>query len=99
MMLVEGIRWLLLLLGALMLIGSCAANWAVAIGYVTERKFGSMIPLVGGLGASFALVFSPITCLRNFWWIPLVLDPGCALWVTEHLLWVARKWFAHNRSR
>jgi hypothetical protein len=87
MMLVDAAKWLLFFAGALILMGAGAANWAVLVGYLFKRGRGSMTPLAGGATAAVALALCPVTWLRNYWWLPLLLDPGYALWVAEHLVW------------
>ena len=96
---VEAARWLALLAGTVVLVGTGAANWAVLVGYLATRKRGSMTPLVGGVVAAVAFALSPVTSLRSGWWLPLILDPGCALWAALYLLWAIRRRPADKRSR
>ena len=44
-----------------------------------EPRNYSMILLVGGLLGAIGCFFSPSTVLNHYWWLPLLLDPGCAL--------------------
>ena len=39
----------------------------------------SMIPLVGGVFGMFGCFACPNPTIRGLWWLPLLLDPGCAL--------------------
>ena len=91
LVLTEPARWLLFLAGTLVLLGAAAANWAVLVGYLVKRKQGSMIPLMGGTCAAVALALSSLEWLRSSWWLPLLLDPGCALWAAEHVRWAVRR--------
>jgi hypothetical protein len=65
MMVVVNFRWILLAAEAFMLLGAGGANWAVLIGNLTKRKRGSMVPLIGGMGAAIVLTLSPLAWLRN----------------------------------
>jgi hypothetical protein len=39
----------------------------------------SMVPLIGGLMGTVGCLIAPSSTIRNLWWIPLLLDPGCGL--------------------
>lgn len=49
----------------------------------------SLIPLFGGLLGMVGCIVAPSSSVRGFWWLPLIVDPGCAF-----LLGVM---FAHSR--
>lgn len=54
-------------------------NWWFVLRYLATRSPGpSMIPVVGGLAGSLAVLVSPLPYLGQSWWIPLVADPGAA---------------------
>lgn len=38
----------------------------------------SMVPLLGGLAGALACVVAPLRGLARWWWVPLVVDLGCA---------------------
>ena len=73
-------------------------NWSIPIRYwLTKKKQPSWIPLLGGLFGVIALLIVPIDGARAFWWVPLVLDFGCApgLGLTAVFLtkyWITGKW-------
>jgi hypothetical protein len=37
-----------------------------------------MIPVICGVFVAAALVMTPIEFLHGYWWMPLILDLGCA---------------------
>jgi hypothetical protein len=64
--------WLLFWGGMLML-----PNLLGILRYAFFKKKYSMIPFLGGVLTSIGLLLLPR--LRPFAWIPLIVDPGCAL--------------------
>lgn len=68
----------------------CALGaWIIVFNFVAllggealRRRSGrntSLVPLVGGVLVCAALLVVPFSGARAWWWIPFVLDPGCAL--------------------
>jgi hypothetical protein len=50
----------------------------------------SMIPLIGGVLGVIGCFVAPSATIQQLWWIPLIVDPGCALLFTllaGFLLW------------
>jgi hypothetical protein len=50
----------------------------------------SMIPLIGGVCGMIGCFVAPSVTMQQLWWIPLVVDPGCALLFTAtavFLMW------------
>jgi hypothetical protein len=39
----------------------------------------SMVPLIGGMLGVIGCLTAPSTTIHRLWWVPLVVDPGCAL--------------------
>ncbi len=39
----------------------------------------SMIPLIGGLLGTIGCLVAPVSFIQRLWWLPLIIDPGCAL--------------------
>jgi hypothetical protein len=54
------------------------SNWATAVNAIVTKKSGSVIPLIGGGSGAIAFGIGPSDALRSFWWIPLLVDLGCA---------------------
>lgn len=75
------IAWVLSVVGIVFMLGAIAANAATLGGYLLRRQRGSMIPILGGLAGSGALLLMPIDVVSTYWWVPLLVDPGCGLWV------------------
>jgi hypothetical protein len=69
-----------LLVGVMTLLGAMTviANVVTVIAWRWKRRRESLFPLVGGLLAAAGL-----TALTGSWWglAPLVVDPGCAMFV------------------
>ena len=79
-------RCVLLVLGLAFFAGCLATNISVLVRYLRSGTRSSMIPVLGGIVGAGALVVSPAAELRPFWWLPMLLDPGCALWLVE-VMW------------
>jgi len=76
------LRWIVggLLAAAYLLIA--AANWGILL--LLRRTYAdghrpSLVPLVGGVIGAAAVVLLPPLGIP--WWLPALLDPGCALYV------------------
>ena len=68
---------------ALLMIG---ANWAGMLGAAKAWKDGqprsfSPIPLIGGALGAIALASAPVDSVRDWFWLPALLDPGTGLFV------------------
>lgn len=70
-------RWTALLLFASVSLTTLVSNWFVVLNWISGRKRASLIPLIGGFLGLVALLVSPNPVLRRWWWVGLVLDPGC----------------------
>jgi hypothetical protein len=54
-------------------------NWSVAWRTLVRRQHApSWIPLLGGSLGALGLVVSPLPEMARVWWLPLLLDWGCA---------------------
>ena len=79
------LRWILggVLAAAYLLIA--ATNWSILLPRRGTRAEGetpsasSMVPLVGGIMGAAAVGLLPPLGIP--WWLPALLDPGCALYV------------------
>lgn len=65
-----------------------ACNFACITMWLAHRRHASLVPLVGGLLTSAALLACPIRGSFRFAWVPLVIDPGC-LWALGLFLYAA----------
>jgi hypothetical protein len=57
--------------------GCIVGNYATVIAWYVRHKYGSLVPLMGGMTVAFALWFCPLPGIRLWAWIPLVVDLGC----------------------
>jgi hypothetical protein len=39
----------------------------------------ALLPLVGGVSGAIGCLVAPFAPIQRLWWVPLVVDPGCAL--------------------
>jgi hypothetical protein len=63
-------------------------NWSVAWrGLVRRQLAPSGIPLLGGSLGALGLVAVPLPEVARFWWLPLLLDWGCAPGLLHALLY------------
>ena len=72
--------------------GCAAANWAVLVRYLRRRQQGSSVPRLGGFAGAVALV---IAGANSLWWLPLIVDPGTAIWLASVLVY----WASNRLSR
>ena len=54
------------------------ANLAIVFGWLVLRRNGTLIPLLGGLAGACACLALPVPALHQWWFMPLILDPGSA---------------------
>ncbi|HJY30413.1 MAG TPA: hypothetical protein VJ306_20440 [Pyrinomonadaceae bacterium] len=58
-------------------------------GVILRQKTPSAMPLLAGFCGTVALLIVPLTGVRRWWWIPLLLDwgslPGILVGVVYHL--------------
>lgn len=74
---IDGLRYVIAsCLGLLGLYVIMVHVWIVAQSLM-GRKAPSMVPLIGGVSASIALVVLPVDGSSRWWWLPLLMDPGC----------------------
>lgn len=75
----EDLRWaisvILLVLSLLVIV----ANFSIAVRWYVFKKRASMIPFFGGIAGMIGLLLLPMSEMRPFWWVPLILDLGCGL--------------------
>ena len=64
-----------------------AGNVWTILRYFLYGKTGSQGPLIGGLFGVAALLISPLG-LTKLWWVPLLVDPGCALLFGSTAIWL-----------
>lgn len=75
----ETICWILGSAGLLFSLGCLVGNHGLLIRYAVKKKTASMIPFIGGLVGAGALILLPVQGARQYWWVPLILDPGSLL--------------------
>ena len=79
------VRWvtsaLLLLLSLMIGLGQWWAIYSIPKKKNAQGQLRnySMIPLFGGLLGTVGCFVAPSPVARQFWWVPLFIDPGCAL--------------------
>jgi hypothetical protein len=80
-----GIRWIIGGAAALASIATVLGNFGIIARWVLFRKTGSLVPLLGGVLGSVALLILPVAAPGRLWWDPFLLDPGCS-WLGVALL-------------
>lgn len=76
------VSWILIASGTLLVL----ANLAFVMLWLVKKKSGSLFPVIGGVLMGIGLWMAPHQELRAVWWVPLLLDPGCALMVGGGIL-------------
>jgi hypothetical protein len=85
-------RWLLPIVCTLFFLWVSCLNYVCAIRALRGGAKSSMVPLIGGGAGALALILSPVSSVRDFWFLPLLLDPGSALLLSMSLLfWILPK--------
>lgn len=78
-----------LLLSLTLILGNWVIFWRV---YVSKKLKASWIPLVGGVLGAVGLILLPVRQASGYWWVPLLVDFGCAPGFLYALWWhVMRK--------
>ncbi len=75
------VRWII---GALLLafFTICTVgNWTLLIGFYRKGKRGTFAHFLGGLAGCIGLLIIPVTGTYAWCWVPLLVDPGCFLWL------------------
>ncbi len=68
-------------------------NLGIALRWYVRGKSGSLVPLLGGLSGIAACVILPFPALRNWWWTPLIADPGSVYLVSTIAVFFMRRAF------
>lgn len=77
-MVIEVLRWSAATALALIAIASIASNYLLVVNYWRTGRGGSLIPVLGGATGALALIIVPLANLSWLWWMPLLVDVGCA---------------------
>ena len=80
------VRWVLaglLISGSLWIV---LTNLSTFIQHKFYKRAGVQLPLMGGLLGAGALLLAPLPEVGPFWWIPLLVDPGCAYLILKALV-------------
>lgn len=72
---------ILFILFSVIFLGCSAANGNVLVVFLTRRRTGSMIPLLGGLAGLGAALIAPWPSFHQFWWVALLIDAGTIYWL------------------
>ena len=62
---------------------------------ITISKGPYPVPFIGGVLGVLAMLIVPYNTLKPFWWMPLIVDTGCAL----ELIYVVRWLIRHPKTR
>lgn len=65
------IGWLLVVIGGYFVL----VNLVITYRCLVQKRQETLVPLVGGVLACIGTILNPT--VRGFWWVPLLLDPGC----------------------
>lgn len=57
---------------------AAVANVVLGVRYYVHGKRSTLVPLVGGVLGAIGCLIAPWTILRTWWWLPLLIDIGCA---------------------
>lgn len=71
-------RWILGTLGVIVFVGFAVSNIVICVAQYRRPRGHSLLPVVGGLLGACGVVLLPIPGIVKFFWVPLILDLGCA---------------------
>ncbi len=86
------IRWILTAIFAFYFVGCSITNIAIIIqgGLGKLTRPTSLILLVGGVSGTLSTLVAPIP-LFHWWWLPLLIDPGCSMWLLAPYFYVRER--------
>ena len=68
-------------------------NYSVALSYYLRGERQSLVPLLGGVFLSVAVLACPIRAVAAYAWVPLVIDLGCGYLLLSLLYSIIRAKF------
>ena len=75
----------------------CWVSIALSNVVIRLKKMGSLIPIVGGWLGAMGVSALPVDGMRHWFWVPLVLDIGCAPMVLALVVSWMRRRFCRNQ--
>lgn len=72
------LRWIIGALFLCIFAVLAGANVLIVIRFFLRHQRTSLIPIIGGLFGAGGLLIIPLDSVRMWWWVPLLLDVGCA---------------------
>jgi hypothetical protein len=84
----------LCLLGGYLIVG----QWVGITLRMMKHRSYSVVPLFGGALGAIGCALAPWPAVRQFWWVPPIVDPGCGavLLLPFFLAW---HWITHRSKR
>ncbi len=76
-------NWIIAVLTGLMGLWIVFANWGGLIRWIITKKSFSFQPFIGGILLAICMYNTPVS---QFWYIALVIDPGC-LFLSLACIW------------
>lgn len=85
---IENARWILAMICFVPAAFLIVMNWHIFWHNMQSRRknvdsFSSWVPLIDGLLGALCLGLVPVPEVRRFWWVPIVIDYGCVVGLTE----------------
>ena len=96
------ILWSVSVLALSLSLWAIAGNlWITFGGLLKQRKATeTLIPFVGGLIGMVGVLLLPVSGVRHFWWVPLLVDLGCGPMLAAVVVERIRKAFRQgNKDR
>jgi hypothetical protein len=81
-------QWTVALLFTLVCVATAQCNWFVLTRFAIQGRSGSMVPILGGLAGCLAVLIVPLDGAQRWWWLPLLLDIGCAPYFPLGITWL-----------
>jgi hypothetical protein len=75
---VTEVRWIAFGVFAVVFLLAAIGNAAIVVRWLIKRKHVSLAPIVGGVSGALAAVVAPVSGVREWFWVPLVIDLGTA---------------------
>jgi hypothetical protein len=76
-----------------------AGNLAIVYRWFVLKRHGSLVPLIGGAAGTTTCFILPADWLRDWWFVPLLADPGAAPLMVITAAFVVGKLFKQLMNR
>ena len=92
-------RWVIAVPFVLLALVVIVVNARIAFRWLTGKKKGSLMPVIGGLSGTIGLLTIPRKGLAEWWWVPLIADFGSVRLLLGALWFVSKRYYFPARGK